>query len=109
MAASSLAFQMKTLRTTTGAAIVRFLQSQYVRRDGIEHRLIQGIAGIFGHGNVAGLRQSIEEHSSNAPPDFQPKNEQTKGHTAIAYPKTKKRPVSLACTPSPCRPATTAV
>lgn len=91
---------MKTLRTTTAAAIVRFLQAQYVRRDGVEHRLIQGVFGIFGHGNVAGLGQALEELGGVALPFFQPKNEQAMVHTAIAYAKTKQRLSTFACTSS---------
>ncbi len=50
---------MKTQRMTVGQAIVRFLAQQYVERDGREHRLIAGMWGIFGHGNVAGLGQAL--------------------------------------------------
>jgi 3D-(3,5/4)-trihydroxycyclohexane-1,2-dione acylhydrolase (decyclizing) len=91
---------MKTIRTTPAAAIVRFLQAQYVRRDGAEHRLINGVCGIFGHGNVAGLGQALEEFGGKALPYFQPKNEQAMVHTAIAYAKTKRRLGALACTSS---------
>jgi 3D-(3,5/4)-trihydroxycyclohexane-1,2-dione acylhydrolase (decyclizing) len=91
---------MKTVRTTTAAAIVRFLQNQYVRRDGREHRLINGVFGIFGHGNVTGLGQALEEFGGRALPYFQPKNEQAMVHTAIAYAKTKRRLGTLACTTS---------
>ncbi len=91
---------MKTIRTTPAAAIVRFLQAQYVRRDGVEHRLINGVCGIFGHGNVAGLGQALEEFGGQALPYFQPKNEQAMVHTAIAYAKTKRRLGALACTTS---------
>ena len=91
---------MKTVRITTAAAIVRFLQNQYIRRDGVEHRLINGVFGIFGHGNVAGLGQALEEHGGAKLPFFQPKNEQAMVHTAIAYAKTKRRLGALACTTS---------
>jgi 3D-(3,5/4)-trihydroxycyclohexane-1,2-dione acylhydrolase (decyclizing) len=91
---------MKTIRTTTAAAVVRFLQAQYVRRDGVEHRLINGVAGIFGHGNVSGLGQAIEEFGGSALPFYQPKNEQAMVHMAIAYAKTKQRLGTLACTTS---------
>jgi 3D-(3,5/4)-trihydroxycyclohexane-1,2-dione acylhydrolase (decyclizing) len=93
-------FRVKTVRITTAAAVVRFLQAQYVRRDGVEHRLINGICGIFGHGNVAGLGQALEEHGGKMLPYFQPKNEQAMVHTAIAYAKTKRRLGTLACTTS---------
>ncbi len=91
---------MKTVRLTAAAALVRFLKTQYIERDGVEHRLINGIAGIFGHGNVTGLGQAIEEHGGRELPYFQPKNEQAMVHTAAAYAKTKRRLGTLACTSS---------
>lgn len=91
---------MKTIRTTTAAALVRFLQAQYVRRDGREHRLINGVLGIFGHGNVAGLGQALEEFGGRTLPYYQPKNEQAMVHTAAAYAKTRRRLGTLACTSS---------
>jgi 3D-(3,5/4)-trihydroxycyclohexane-1,2-dione acylhydrolase (decyclizing) len=94
------------VRISVGAALVRFLQVQYVRRDGREHRLINGICGIFGHGNVTGLGQALEEHGGRALPYHQPKNEQAMVHTAIAYAKTKRRLGTLACT-SPVGPGAT--
>jgi 3D-(3,5/4)-trihydroxycyclohexane-1,2-dione acylhydrolase (decyclizing) len=91
---------MKTIRTTTAAAIVRFLQAQFIKRDGVEHRLINGVCGIFGHGNVTGFGQALEEHGGRMLPYYQPKNEQAMVHTAIAYAKTKRRLGTLACTSS---------
>lgn len=91
---------MKTVRTTTAAAIVRFLQAQYVRRDGVEHRLIHGVAGIFGHGNVTGFGQALEEFGGSGLPFYQAKNEQAMVHMAIAYTKTRRRLGTLACTSS---------
>lgn len=91
---------MKTTITTTAAAIVRFLNAQYVRRDGIEHRFVNGICGIFGHGNVAGLGQAIEEFGSSKVPFYQAKNEQAMVHMATAYAKTTRRLQILACTSS---------
>src|SRR5690606_38208193 len=88
------------IRTTTAAALVRFLQAQYVRRDGREHRLIDGVLGIFGHGNVAGLGQALEEFGGRTLPYYQPKNEQAMVHTAAAYAKTRRRLRTLACTSS---------
>ena len=82
------------------AALVKFLQQQYVRRDGVEHRLINGVFGIFGHGNVTGLGQALEEHGGRALPYFQPKNEQAMVHTAIAFAKARQRLGTFACTSS---------
>src|SRR5690349_12468825 len=41
--------QMSTIRMTMAQAIVRFLASQYVSRDGQEQRFFAGMWGIFGH------------------------------------------------------------
>ena len=91
---------MQTTRMSTADAIVRFLCAQYVRCDGIEHRLIRGAAGIFGHGNVAGLGQALAAHAGGALPFHQPKNEQAMVHMAVAFAKTHRRLGTLACTTS---------
>ena len=91
---------MKTLRLTAAQAIVEFLKRQYVERDGAEHRLIAGVFGIFGHGNVAGLGQALEERGGAELPFYQPKNEQAMVHAAAAFAKAKNRLGALACTTS---------
>ena len=91
---------MKTITLSTAAALVKFLQAQYIRRDGVEHRLIQGVGGIFGHGNVTGLGQALEEFGGRRLPYFQAKNEQAMVHTAIAFAKARQRLGTLACTSS---------
>ena len=90
---------MSRVRQTVAAAIVEFLQRQFTSRDGVEQRLIAGIGGIFGHGNVTGLGQALDEHG-DALPYWQPKNEQAMVHTAAAYAKTRRRLSALACTTS---------
>ena len=55
-----------TMRLTAGQAIVRFLAAQYSQFDGERQRLINGMFGIFGHGNVAGLGQALEEERGPA-------------------------------------------
>src|SRR3954470_10730741 len=90
----------KTVTLNMAAALVQFLQRQYIRRDGVEHRLIRGVCGIFGHGNVTGFGQALEEFGGDALPFYQPKNEQAMVHTAIAYAKTLRRLGTLACTSS---------
>jgi 3D-(3,5/4)-trihydroxycyclohexane-1,2-dione acylhydrolase (decyclizing) len=90
---------MNRVRLTTAAALVRFLMQQRLRRDGCEHRLIEGFAAIFGHGNVAGLGQALDEHGG-ALPCLQPKNEQAMVHLAIAWAKTRHRLGTWACTTS---------
>jgi 3D-(3,5/4)-trihydroxycyclohexane-1,2-dione acylhydrolase (decyclizing) len=88
-------------RLTTGQAIVRFLGRQFVERDGRENRFIDGIWGIFGHGNVAGLGQGIVEFSGEEGLKFfRPQNEQAMVHTAVAYAKHRNRLSAFACTTS---------
>jgi len=89
---------MKTSRMTTAQAIVRFLSQQYVERDGQEQRLFAGIFGIFGHGNVTGLGQALEETETLR--YYRPQNEQAMVHTAVAYAKMKNRLQAFACTSS---------
>jgi len=90
---------MEARKLTTSQAIVEFLKNQYIKRDGIEHRLINGVFGIFGHGNVAGLGQALEEFGDGMP-YYQPKNEQAMVHLAAAYAKAKNRLGTFACTTS---------
>src|SRR3954462_743656 len=89
----------ETVRLTTAQAVVRFLQTQYSRRDGQEQRLIPAIFGIFGHGNVAGLGQALYEHGTELT-YLQPCNEQSMVHTATGYAKAMRRRATLACTSS---------
>jgi 3D-(3,5/4)-trihydroxycyclohexane-1,2-dione acylhydrolase (decyclizing) len=89
------------MRLTVGQAIVRFLAQQYVERDGVEGRFIAGVWGIFGHGNVAGLGQALEElGDACAMPYYRPQNEQAMVHLAAAYARHKDRLQTFACTSS---------
>ena len=89
----------RTLRLTVGQAVVKFLSVQYSERDGQRQRLIPGLFGIFGHGNVCGLGQALEEHGKDLP-YFQPCNEQSMVHTATGFAKATRRRQTLACTSS---------
>ena len=89
---------MKTRRVTVAQAIVAFLKNQYVERDGTENRFFAGMLGIFGHGNVAGIGQALQQN-----PDFpyvMVRNEQSSVHVAAAYAKTSNRMRTYACTSS---------
>jgi 3D-(3,5/4)-trihydroxycyclohexane-1,2-dione acylhydrolase (decyclizing) len=89
---------VNTVRLTVGQAVVRFCASQYVERDGVEHRFIAGFWGIFGHGNVAGLGQALEElGDSEAMPFYKPQNEQAQVHIATAFAKHHNRLQAYAC------------
>src|SRR6478672_11967252 len=89
---------METVRLTVGQAIVRFMARQAVERDGREARFIAGVWGIFGHGNVAGLGQALEElGDAEGMPYYRPQNEQAQVHVAAAYAKHKNRLQTFAC------------
>ena len=92
---------MATVRLTVGQAIVRFMASQYIERDGIQTRFIAGVWGIFGHGNVAGLGQALEEIGDEYDmPYYRPQNEQGQVHIATAFAKHHNRMRAFACTSS---------
>lgn len=90
---------MTTIRLTTAQALVRFLSSQYVERDGEERRMFAGMFGIFGHGNVSGIGQALEEVGQDLT-YYRPQNEQAMVHTSIAYARMKNRLQMMACTSS---------
>jgi 3D-(3,5/4)-trihydroxycyclohexane-1,2-dione acylhydrolase (decyclizing) len=85
-------------RMTMAQAIVRYLQNQYSARDGKEQRFIEGIFGIFGHGNVAGMGQALEQDPGLK--YYLCRNEQAMVHTAAAFAKASFRMRTLACTTS---------
>ncbi len=89
----------RTLRLTMAQALVKFLSVQDSERDGQRQRLIPGIFGIFGHGNVCGLGQALEECGRDLP-YYQPCNEQSMVHTASGFAKATCRRQTLACTSS---------
>ena len=91
---------MSTVRCTVAAAVVDFLKHQWIARDGQRHRLVRSVAGIFGHGNVAGLGQALAERGGLDLPFLQPKNEQAMVHLAAAYAKSLHRLGTIACTTS---------
>ena len=79
-------------------AVIRFIKNQYVVRDGIEHQFFAGCFGIFGHGNVSGIGQALQEHKDFR--YYQSRNEQAMVHAAAAYAKMSNRLRTLACTTS---------
>ena len=87
-----------TRRLTVAQAIVAFLQAQYSSRDSQGHRFIEGCFGIFGHGNVAGMGQALEQNPGLR--YFLSRNEQAMVHTAAAFAKSSYRLRTLACTTS---------
>jgi 3D-(3,5/4)-trihydroxycyclohexane-1,2-dione acylhydrolase (decyclizing) len=87
-----------TTRLTVAQALISFLKNQYSERDGKRHRLFEGCLGIFGHGNVAGIGQALEQDPGL--PYYLFRNEQAMVHTAAAFAKTSNRLRTLACTTS---------
>jgi 3D-(3,5/4)-trihydroxycyclohexane-1,2-dione acylhydrolase (decyclizing) len=85
-------------RLTMAQAVIAFLKQQYVERDGKQHQFFAGCFGIFGHGNVAGIGEALQEN-----PDFRYylcRNEQAMVHTATAFAKMSNRLRTLVCTSS---------
>ena len=85
-------------RLTVAQAIVAFLSNQYSNRDSCELRFFAGCFGIFGHGNVAGIGQALEQ--DRRLPYYLCRNEQAMVHTAAAFSKASFRRRTLACTTS---------
>lgn len=91
--------QQGTVRLTVAQAVVTYLSRQYSVADGHRRRLIPAALGIFGHGNVAGLGQALDQLSDQLP-FVQGRNEQALVHIATAYGKATKRHATLAVTAS---------
>jgi 3D-(3,5/4)-trihydroxycyclohexane-1,2-dione acylhydrolase (decyclizing) len=87
-----------TRRLTVAQAIVAYLQNQFVERDAIQHRFFEGCFGIFGHGNVAGIGQALEQDRGLRYYLF--RNEQAMVHAAVAFAKTSFRLRTMVCTSS---------
>lgn len=90
---------MKTIRLTMAQALLQFLDAQYVELDGRQHKFVKGVMGIFGHGNVTGLGEALENYDGDLQ-FIQGKNEQGMAHAATAYAKQKNRLEIYACTSS---------
>ena len=87
-----------TVRLTAAQATIAFLKNQYTERDDTQFRFFEGCLGIFGHGNVAGLGQALEQDSGLRYYLF--RNEQAMVHAATAFAKTSFRMRALVCTSS---------
>ncbi|MFE1913811.1 3D-(3,5/4)-trihydroxycyclohexane-1,2-dione acylhydrolase (decyclizing) [Streptomyces anandii] len=89
-----------TTRLTVAQALVRFLAAQYTERDGVRQRLIAGMWGILGHGNVAGVGQALVEAGEELMPYHQGRNEQAMVHAAVGYARQRDRLSTQAVTTS---------
>ncbi|MFE9250075.1 3D-(3,5/4)-trihydroxycyclohexane-1,2-dione acylhydrolase (decyclizing) [Streptomyces sp. NPDC007088] len=94
-----------TRRLTVAQALVVFLSRQFTERDGTRQRLIEGMWGIFGHGNVAGLGQALVQYAASETaayplPFHQGRNEQAMVHAATGFARHRRRLSTMAVTTS---------
>jgi 3D-(3,5/4)-trihydroxycyclohexane-1,2-dione acylhydrolase (decyclizing) len=87
-----------TVRLTMAQAVVAFLAQQHVERDGIERQFFGGCWGIFGHGNIAGIGQALQQVGGLR--YYQSRNEQAQVLAAVAYAKMRNRLGAFVCTSS---------
>jgi 3D-(3,5/4)-trihydroxycyclohexane-1,2-dione acylhydrolase (decyclizing) len=87
-----------TERLTMAQALVKFLIQQQVERDGVTRPFFAGCFGIFGHGNISGIGQALQQYPEMR--YYQSRNEQAMVHTAVAFAKMQNRLQTLVCTSS---------
>lgn len=90
---------MKKIRLTVAQALIKFLNNQYIEFDGVQSKFVEGIFTIFGHGNVIGIGQALEQDAGDLI-IHQGRNEQGMAHAAIGFAKQKCRKKIYACTSS---------
>jgi 3D-(3,5/4)-trihydroxycyclohexane-1,2-dione acylhydrolase (decyclizing) len=93
----------QTVRLTVAQAVVRFLAQQHSERDGAEQRLVPGVFGIFGHGNVAGVGQALLQAAQTGEADlpyYLARNEQGMVHASVGFARMRNRLQAMACTAS---------
>jgi 3D-(3,5/4)-trihydroxycyclohexane-1,2-dione acylhydrolase (decyclizing) len=89
----------RTRRLTAAQATIEYLTAQSVERDGHEQPFFEGVLGIFGHGNIAGLGEALEAARDRIR-YIQARNEQGMVHAATAFAKRNRRLRAFACTTS---------
>ncbi len=87
-----------TVRLTAAQATIAFLKNQFSERDGKKYQFFGGCLGIFGHGNVAGIGQALEQDPALRYYLF--RNEQAMVHAASGFAKASFRKRTLVCTTS---------
>ncbi|MBC3376294.1 3D-(3,5/4)-trihydroxycyclohexane-1,2-dione acylhydrolase (decyclizing) [Pseudomonas sp. SWRI92] len=90
---------MTTTRLTMAQALVKFLDNQYIEVDGVQSKFVAGVFTIFGHGNVLGLGQALEQDGGDLVV-HQGRNEQGMAHAAIGFAKQHLRRKIYACSSS---------
>jgi 3D-(3,5/4)-trihydroxycyclohexane-1,2-dione acylhydrolase (decyclizing) len=88
----------QTIRLTMAQATIAFLKEQWTERDGVERPFFAGCFGIFGHGNLAGIGQALQQYPAFR--FYQTRNEQAMVHTAAAFARQANRLQTFACTSS---------
>ena len=86
-------------RMTVAQALVAFLGNQWSVDRGHRERLIPGMFGIFGHGNVAGIGQALRQAALDDPalmPYHQARNEQAMVHESTAFARMRRRRATFA-------------
>src|SRR4051794_8137249 len=86
-----------TIRLTVAQAVITYIAKQYSVADGQRRRLIPATLGIFGHGNVAGMGQALDQ-LSDLMPFMQGRHEQSLVHLGVGYAKAMRRRATLAVT-----------
>lgn len=86
-------------KMTTAQALVKFLDQQYIQRDGEVTKFVEGIFTIFGHGIVVGLGQALNENPGDLRV-YQGRNEQGMAHAAAGFAKQNNRKKVIACASS---------
>lgn len=89
----------KHIRLTVAQAIVKYLDNQFINIDGQEARICGGGFGIFGHGNVTCLGETIYDYQDSLPL-YRGQNEQSMGFAAAGYAKYHLRQRFMFCTAS---------
>jgi 3D-(3,5/4)-trihydroxycyclohexane-1,2-dione acylhydrolase (decyclizing) len=90
---------MGTIRLTMAQALVRYLVAQQTELDGQRVALFAGVWAIFGHGNVAGIGEALQEYRADLP-TWRAHNEQAMALAAIGFAKAMRRRRMMACTTS---------
>ena len=84
----------RTRTMTVAQALVEFLANQWSVDGDVRERTIAGTFGIFGHGNVAGIGQALQQLHHDRPglmPYHQARNEQAMVHQAVGYARMRRR------------------
>src|SRR6478609_9740779 len=89
----------KTIRLTMAQAIVHYLKKQMTVVDGQKLPIFAGVWAIFGHGNVAGMREALYQVREELA-TYRAHNEQGMAHAAVAFAKASFRRRFMAATSS---------